>query len=136
MKKTKTEMLSEVISNITSKGRCMVTGEQDEFGACLYWNESLGYGCAIGNFLKPEYQTDKFAENNLDYVKPLVHEQSISILKPEYQTEDLIFLTMLQDLHDGHKNWTLVDGNLSLSDYGEENVDVILNHIEESGDEL
>jgi len=96
--KSRTELLDEVISNIETKGRCV------SHDICVYWNEELGYGCAIGNFLKPEYRNNEFSDRHIESVGGLL-DRKPDVLLPEYNHPDKFFLEFLQSFHDNSSYW-------------------------------
>ena len=101
----------------------------DEDGNCNYtWGKQH---CAIGRYLKPEYQREDWIDNNMS-----VHElmggsdDGCNIdwcLRDEAHGLDADFWTVLQDFHDARSNWidesdiNIDDEPIGLSRIGKEN---------------
>ena len=105
----------------------------DEDGNCNYtWGKEH---CAVGRYLKPEYQRENWVDNNMS-VNELMEgsDDGCNIdwcLRDDAKGLDVDFWRVLQDFHDSHSCWvTEEDWNkdeepIGLSRIGEDNYRVI-----------
>lgn len=114
--KTKVEILEEVAKAYNLNTRSIGVG-----GKCAY-NGPEGKHCAFAMFVKEE---DLKKLNNYEgkSVRHVLANISISILKEEYQIDDLYFWEDVQNFHDDMCNWT----PNGLSEAGEKRFNLLKN---------
>tara|TARA_R100001086_G_scaffold125620_1_gene64957 strand:- start:140 stop:574 length:435 start_codon:yes stop_codon:yes gene_type:complete len=75
-------------------------------GSCIYtWGDNH---CAVGRYLKPEYQKENWSENSMSVHELSEYSDDMSIdcfLVEKAHGLDLDFWTRLQDIHDIMCNW-------------------------------
>ena len=79
----------------------------DKDGNCNYtWGDAH---CAVGRYLKPEYQREDWVENNMSVFELMENsEDGLSIdwcLRDDVQGLDANFWRNMQDFHDAHSCW-------------------------------
>ena len=104
----------------------------DKDGNCNYtWGEQH---CAVGRYLKPEYQREDWIDNNMSVNELMGYSDDGSLdwcLRDEAQGLDANFWRNLQDFHDSHSHWiTKADYNkdeepIGLSRIGKDSYTVI-----------
>ena len=112
----------------------------DKDGNCNYtWGDTH---CAVGRYLKPEYQKESWEENNSSVFQLAQFSDDYDIdqfLIEKAQGLDLGFWSNLQDFHDSHSRWiTEEDYNkdeepIGLSRIGKDNYRVIERKINMGG---
>ena len=83
----------------------------DEDGQCMYtWGDSH---CAVGRYMREEYQDESFSENNESVHQLCEHAEDMGeddfsidwVLRKEVRGLDVDFWRDLQELHDSNSYW-------------------------------
>jgi len=100
------DILEDTIEHYSESPRAM-----DKSGSCQYTDE-VGNHCAVGRYLKPEFQTIEFFANDGVSVGSLTQDVD------HYLRSNVLGLTEkfwsdLQDVHDDNNNWGEYDEGLT-----------------------
>lgn len=97
------QILKHVVDELAEKPRAMTPYS----GNCAYTVVIDGEKChcAVGMFLKPEYQTEDFEHNENDVNKLFANEWDFEFLRPEVAEIPIGCWYDLQALHDNSCNW-------------------------------
>ena len=100
------EILQDTIHHYSDFPRAM-----DKSGSCQYTDE-VGNHCAVGRYMRPEFQTTGFYANNgvsvnslAAYVDTYLDSKVIGLTE--------VFWAALQDIHDSDDNWGEYDEGLT-----------------------
>ena len=113
----------EHYSDAPSERRAM-----DSNGSCQY-TDADGNHCAVGRYMREEFQTTEFYGNNGTSVSSLAADVD-TYLKSNVLGLPHQFWSALQDIHDGDGNWC---DDTGLSGHGKNMYNTIKNNIEAGG---
>jgi hypothetical protein len=127
MKKTTTEIVDEVLSNIYANGRGMRNAKSDEMFAtsgsvCVYFCDKTQAMCAVGQcMINPKEAEEEAIGSISDYFWRTADDLEVDTeeligeghsftylderLRPEFRGHDWYFWSELQNLHDIHSHW-------------------------------
>ena len=100
----------------------------DRDGACVY-TDADGRHCAVGRYMKPEFQTTGFYANSGQSVHGLAADID-SYLVDNVLGLPVDFWQSLQELHDNDSNWNYDTG---LSEHGKNMYNSVKNKIDAGG---
>ena len=100
------DILEDTIEHYSDSPRAM-----DKSGSCQYIDE-VGNHCAVGRYLKPEFQTIEFFANDGVSVGSLTQDVD-TYLRSNVLGLVEKFWSDLQDVHDDNNNWAEYDEGLT-----------------------
>tara|TARA_R110000824_G_scaffold17570_1_gene71047 strand:+ start:317 stop:712 length:396 start_codon:yes stop_codon:yes gene_type:complete len=100
------DILEDTIEHYSDSPRAM-----DKSGSCQYTDE-VGNHCAVGRYLKPEFQTIEFFANDGVSVGSLTQDVD-TYLRSNVLGLVEKFWSDLQDVHDDNNNWAEYDEGLT-----------------------
>ena len=100
------DILEDTIEYYSESPRAM-----DKSGSCQYTDE-VGNHCAVGRYLKPEFQTIEFFANDGVSVESLTQQVDYYLDSKVLGLAE-VFWSALQDIHDDNNNWGEYDEGLT-----------------------
>ena len=100
------DILDDTIEYYSESPRAM-----DKSGSCQYTDE-VGNHCAVGRYMRPEFQTTGFYANNGVSVGSLAADVD-TYLKSNVLGLTEKFWSALQDIHDNDQNWGEYDEGIT-----------------------